>query len=698
MILALLAGALIFSIHNLALAKSEVARHLGSEVLAQGVVSSDPSKTKARVFGSRASTPKTTFLMRLETISSQDTAWKSLRVPVRVLISQEVNLFPGMRIEITARVVKSKERKVAALLIGKSESLKVLKEPKSLASLEVVRSALREKANEIGGDSGSLIPGMVIGDTTLQTPEFSKQMLDAGLSHLTAVSGANFAIVSAFLFALIGVAIPNRKVQVITTIFALAIFVLLVRPTPSVLRAAVMTLVFLIAKISGQRNVAVNSLAIAISLLLLINPFQAFEAGFILSVLATSGLIFLAPSIAERIKGPKIVGEMVSIPTAATLFCSPYLMLLSGGLNLSAIPLNIAVAPAVPFVTVFAFLATILVLPIPILADFLLFFANFGASWIVYVSTWSNRAPSFVTSPLLILLFGAAFIGNRYFDFATKVKVLIPITLLLVLFISNQRLAFPGEDWKVGQCDVGQGDALLVNLGIGSAILFDAGPDPRALDRCLDLFRISKLPLIFISHAHADHYQGLIDLKGREIGEIWSNSATNTFGDKPIEIKEVRKGLSAELGEVSLEILWPETGKESFDSIQGDGSGENNRSVVALVTVSGKKLLVTGDIEPGAQGRLLEQLPDLDLIKVPHHGSKFQDLRLFESAEVFLISVGANSYGHPNEGLISHLEQLGQVFRTDKDGAIALAWQGGRSNEILSARLLGKEWWRISWH
>ena len=190
MILALLAGALIFSIHNLALAKSEVARHLGGEVLAQGVVSSDPSKTKARVFGSRASTPKTTFLMRLETISSQDTAWKSLRVPVRVLISQEVNLFPGMRIEVTARVVKSKERKVAALLIGKSESLKVLKEPKSLASLEVVRSALREKANEIGGDSGSLIPGMVIGDTTLQTPEFSKQMLDAGLSHLTAVSSA----------------------------------------------------------------------------------------------------------------------------------------------------------------------------------------------------------------------------------------------------------------------------------------------------------------------------------------------------------------------------------------------------------------------------------------------------------------------------------------------------------------------------
>jgi len=459
-----------------------------------------------------------------------------------------------------------------------------------------------------------------------------------------------------------------------------------------------MALVFLIAKISGRKNVATNALAIAIAFLLLINPFQAFEAGFILSVLATSGLIFLAPSIAERIKGPKFVGEMISIPTAATLFCSPYLMFLSGELNLSAIPLNIAVAPAVPFVTILAFLATILAIPTSLLADFLLFFANFGTSWIVYVSTWSDKVPSLVTSPSVILLIGLAVILYQKLDSRLTFKFFIPFTLLLILLVSSQRLVFPGKDWKVGQCDVGQGDALLVNLGGGSAILFDAGPDTRSLDRCLDLFRISKLPLIFISHAHADHYQGLIDLKGREIGEIWSNSATNTFGDKPIEIKEVRKGLSAELGEVSLEILWPETGKENFDSIQGDGSGENNRSVVALVTVSGKKLLVTGDIEPGAQGRLLEQLPDLDLIKVPHHGSKFQDLRLFESAEVFLISVGANSYGHPNEGLISHLEQLGQVFRTDKDGAIALAWQGGRSNEILSARLLGKEWWRISWH
>lgn len=636
--------------------------------------------------------------MRLESVNSSIGSKKSLRIPVRVLINQDTSLIPGERVEFSARVIKSNERKVAALLIGTTGTLRSLDRPRTLAALEVLRSALRNKAEEIGGDSGSLIPGMVIGDTTLQRPEFSKQMLAAGLSHLTAVSGANFAIVSAFLFALIGLIFPNRKIQVITTVLVLAIFVLLVRPTPSVLRAAVMALVFLVAKLSGKRNAAISALAIAISLLLLINPFQAFEAGFILSVLATSGLIFLAPSIADRVKGPKVIGEMLSIPIAATLFCAPYLMLLSGGINLSSIPLNIAVAPAVPFVTILAFLATIFVLPIPALAEYLLFLANIGSSWIVYVSSWSDRAPSVATNPFTLLLIAAAILCYRRIAFSGKFKVLIPLAVMMLLISASQRFSFPGRDWQIGQCDVGQGDALLVNLGKGSAILFDAGPDARALDRCLDLFRISKLPLVLISHAHADHYLGLIDLQKREIGEIWSNRQVIANANFPVEVKEVRSGLKAEVGDISIEIIWPETGQESFQVIQGDGSAENNRSVVAIVEFSGKKLLVTGDIEPGAQEILLKDLPNVDVIKVPHHGSKFQDIRLFSSAELFLVSVGENSYGHPNEGLISHLEKLGRVFRTDQDGAISLAWQERHGDEIVSARLLGKEWWRISWH
>lgn len=115
----------------------------------------------------------------------------------------------------------------------------------------------------------------------------------------------------------------------------------------------------------------------------------------------------------------------------------------------------------------------------------------------------------------------------------------------------------------------------------------------------------------------------------------------------------MRSGESFKIGDATIEILWPETGLESFASITGDGSAENNRSVVAIVEIEQVRILITGDIEPGAQQQLLGELNGIDVIKVPHHGSKHQEPRIFEGASIFFVSVGRNSYGHPDNGLIS---------------------------------------------
>jgi len=691
-LIASMTGASALLIHMTALESSELSKFVQTSVRIEGVVSSDPSKTRPRVIGSRLTESRTTFLMRAETLTTDDLQFR-VRLPIRVIVEAKELLIPGQRIQLSGRLIDSKERKVAALLIAQEGSLRSISTPKSLKALEEVRVALREATSRVGGDSAALIPGMVIGDTSLQSSALSKQMLEAGLSHLTAVSGANFAIVSAFLFAIIGFFIPNRKIQSSITIFALVIFVFLVRPTPSVLRAGVMAAVLLRAKSSGRRNAGVNSLAVAISLLLLINPFQAFEAGFILSVLATSGLIFFAPKIAARVPGPKAVGELISIPTAATLFCAPYLMVISGGLNLGTVLLNILVAPVVPFVTIFGFIATLLILPVAPIARFLLEIANIGTSWIVYIASWSGSMPALVTSAPVILLGGALLVLHRFLG-----RKAVILSLLALLAIgSSQRFIFPGSNWRVGQCDVGQGDALLINLGGGSAILLDAGPDPRLLDRCLDQFQVKRLPLVVISHIHADHYQGFTGIGGREVGEVWMNREVDLFDSLPEQI--VRSGQSFKIGDTRLEIIWPETGAESFDSISGDGSTENNRSVVAIVDVEQVRILITGDIEPRAQRELLRELDGIDVIKVPHHGSKHQEPKFFEGASVFLVSVGRNSYGHPDNGLISSLESKGSVFRSDLDGAVALSWHlDDSARPIFSARRLGKEWWRISWH
>ena len=691
-LLAALTGASALLIHLATLESAELNKFEDLQVSIEGVVSSDPSKTQPRVIGSRLTESRTTFLMRAETLTTNEFQ-NRIRLPIRVIIETEELLIPGQRIQLSGRLIDSKERKVASLFIAEEDSLRYISTPKSLKALEEVRIALRAETSKISGDSAALIPGMVIGDTSLQNSALTKRMLEAGLSHLTAVSGANFAIVSAFLFALIGFFIPNRRIQSSITIFALVIFVLLVRPTPSVLRAGVMAAVFLIAKLSGRRNAGVNSLAVAITLLLLINPFQAFEAGFILSVLATSGLIFFAPRVAARVPGPKVLGELISIPTAATLFCAPYLMAISGGLNLGTVFLNILVVPVVPFVTIFGFVGTLLVLPITSLARILLDIANLGTRWIVYIASWSDSMPSLVTSAPTILLLGALLTLSRFLG-----KKVALISLLMVLTVSSsQRLVFPGSDWKVGQCDVGQGDALLINLGGGSAILFDAGPDPRLLDRCLDQFQVERLPLVLISHIHADHYQGITGIGRREVGQVLMNREVDLFESRPEQV--ARSGQKFKVGDARIEIIWPETGAESFDSITGDGSAENNLSVVAIVEIEQVRILVTGDIEPGAQRELLGELKEIDVIKVPHHGSKHQEPKIFEGASIFFVSVGRNSYGHPDNGLISSLESKGSVFRSDLDGAIALSWKlDSFARPIFSTRRLGKEWWRISWH
>lgn len=695
-LIAAMTGASALLIHLAALDEGQLSKFDYSPVSIEGVVSSDPNKTRQRVIGSRLTEPRTTFLMRAEIIIADGSQYR-IRLPIRVIAEAEELLIPGQRIQLSGMLIDSKERKVAALLIAQEGSLRSIGTPKSLKALEQVRIALREATLKVGGDSAALIPGMVIGDTSLQSSALSKRMLEAGLSHLTAVSGANFAIVSAFLFALIGFFIPNRKIQSAITILALVIFVLLVRPTPSVLRAGVMAAVFLIAKLSGRRNAGANSLAVAIALLLLINPLQAFEAGFILSVLATSGLIFFAPKVAARVPGPKAVGELISIPTAATLFCAPYLMVISGGLNLGTVLLNILVAPVVPFVTIFGFVATLLVLPVAPLARLLLEIANLGTSWIIYISSWSESMPALVTSAPVLLLLGTLLTLHKFLG--RKAAIL---SLLLVLTVSSsQRFIFPGSDWKVGQCDVGQGDALLINLGGGSSILFDAGPDPRLLDRCLDQFQVKRLPLVVISHIHADHYQGLTGIGRREVGQVWMNREVDLFEVIPdvAPVQIVRSGQTFKIGAATIEIIWPGTGFESFASITGDGSTENNRSVVAIVEIEQVRILITGDIEPGAQQQLLGELNGIDVIKVPHHGSKHQESRIFEGASIFFVSVGRNSYGHPDNGLISSLESKGSVFRSDLDGAIALSWQiDGSGRPIFSTRRLGKEWWRISWH
>lgn len=310
--------------------------------------------------------------------------------------------------------------------------------------------------------------------------------------------------------------------------------------------------------------------------------------------------------------------------------------------------------------------------------------------------------------------------GRKAAGAALLILLLICIAAAL-LFIRSQTVAWPPPDWIFAACDVGQGDALALAVGPAEAVVVDTGPDPAKADHCLTLLGVRKVPLLVLTHFHADHIDGVPGvLKGRAVAEI----ETTNDRDPPKGASEVAAWASAasvptsvaaagehrRFGPVSWDVLWPDPAAESpttpptlptpSDPVHKsrrrgrhqprasprgggeEGSGPNNSSVVLQVTVATRdgpvRLLLTGDIEPPSQAAILAAHPDLaaDVLKVPHHGSAHQDPDLFAAVHprVAVISVGkGNTYGHPAPRTVALASGAGaRVFRTDDDGQVVV--------------------------
>ncbi len=691
-----------------------------SEVLVTGIVKSDPTRTKSRVFGSRLSLSQETFLLRVQQIKLDQTSY-FLRIPIRIISEKPLHLLPGQKITIEGRLTLTRERKVSALLLTKGFSI-ALSDPSILGRVTgEIRSGLREVSAEKNSDAGSLIPGIVLGDRSLQSPSFILAMRRVGFSHLTAVSGANFSIVSAFLLWLTQWIFRKRRSRIIFTALVLFGFVFLVRPSPSVLRAGVMAAVVLFARSEGEKSHSVPALGLAISLLLLLDPFQGVDPGFVLSVLATSGIIFLAPSITKKLTRwlPEPIAQMVAISTSATLMCTPVIVGLSGQISLVTIPANVVVAPLIAPLTILGFIAALISPFSGLLSHFIINLA-YPFSWcITTLAQWAGQFPVIGLTRGWIGA-GASLLATTLgcWIFIRWKKARKKILIVVVIFFTVQYLPvaqWPGSGWGALQCDVGQGDALLIATAPRHAILLDVGPDLHLIDRCLSAAGITTIDLLVLSHFHADHVEGLSGvMKGRIISQLWISPNAQPIMESE-RVKElllnvpttiVSKAMVARLSnQMTIRVLWPMQTIRTFESLPGDGSAVNNSSITLLIEIGTVKIFVGGDIEPPAQADILRsnQIPRVDILKVSHHGSAYQDQGLMKalSPKVAVISVGAgNSYGHPSLETIASLENLGAVVkRTDRDGALLLSWRldtvtGQARIDIRSAP---KGWWRVRW-
>lgn len=589
---------------------------------------------------------------------------------------------------------------VAVHLFGRGPPEPVGEPPWWLAWAAELRERFSRAASGLPGDGGKLLPGLAIGDTSAVSDDLDAAMKASSLSHLTAVSGANCVIVVASVM-LVGSAMGlRRRARIAASLAALVGFVVLVTPEPSVLRAAVMATIVMIALAAGRPSSGLPALLVAVILLLVTDPWLSRSYGFTLSVLATAGLLVLSGPLARALGRwmPRALAVALAVPIAAQLACQPVLVLLSPTLPLYGVPANLLAAPAAPVATIAGLLACLLLPVIPGIADAVLGVAWVPSAWIAAVAGATATFPGSrlpwwggVGGALLIAVVTALALALMLRSGRIEGVRSTAAGLVLLLFVGaytgsligagvGRALSFPA-DWQIAACDIGQGDAVVVRDGEAVALI-DVGPDPALLGECLRVLGVDEIDLLVLTHYDLDHVGGLDAVLG--IVDVALVGVSQNPDDEGVkrrlsaqgaEIRPAAAGDRGLLGGLAWRVLWPLPAPNGPGEMQSGNAG----SVTIEFTGRGIRSVFLGDLGEESQ-RLLQSASRpaaVDVVKVAHHGSGDQSPGLYArlGAAVGLITVGAdNGYGHPTARLLDLLRSAGTTpFRTDRQGMLVVA-------------------------
>lgn len=686
----------------------------GATATIHGTINSDAQRRTSR--GQASWQAATTIELRVNTSKVQARGQVvNLGVPIVIRIPGSAGTPPpGTWIKATGQLSAPWQSDTAAQLkVTGADRIEIVGNAGPVDEVATsMRAGLRLSVADSGRNAAALVTGLAIGDESLQSDELDTAMRQSGLSHLTAVSGGNVAIVLVVVLGiarLIRLRLPGR---IVFALIGLSYFVILVRPQPSVLRAAVMGAVVLVGMLAGGWRGGPAVLSTAVLVLIVIAPGLAVSWGFALSVAATAGLILLSPLIAKWLarqrwstRWPPALREAIAITTSAQLATLPLLIAMGASVGWVALPANLLAMPAVVPVTVLGLLAAFISLISSPLAGLLGHLAAWPAGWIAQVALTFSSLPA-ATLPwpggwtgVLLLAPGALiFLLLRRFSkhrwpggppkqvVVTAISVAVCVICLLT-FAPPDRQGWPPPGWLMVACDIGQGDALVLRATASAYVVVDVGPDPVPINRCLRDLGVVNISAIVLTHYHADHVSGLPGvLTGRSVGAVftsivhepqdsvklvdgWLGAAGLTA--QPVQVGEVRK-----VGDLTWRVLWPAR------VIQA-GSVPNNASVVLHVEIAGVQILLPGDIEPEAQNAIMAANPNLavDVVKVPHHGSRYQHPRFtsWTHGRLAVISVGRdNTYGHPAPETLAAWGQVGALIgRTDTQGDLAVVAGGG---------------------
>ena len=458
----------------------------GAAVTAVGTVASDPHV----VSGGPQSFAGDQVVWRL-TVHQVTGRGRTLDLvaPVLVLGDADDTRVPlGATVRLHGRLLSADDRDLAALLRPSGDA-EVLEPPGPWwRAAGAVRQALRDSVAHRPADQRALVPALVDGDDAEVDPSLQDAFRATGLTHLLAVSGTNLTLVVGFLLAMARwCRVRGRWLHVVAAAGIVG-FVLIARTEPSVLRAAVMGTIGLVALGTDGRHRALRGLGTAVVVLVLLDPSLAVSAGFALSVLATGGILLLAPPWRDALARwlPRWLAEAIAVPAAAQLACTPLVAAISGQVSLVAVVANLMVAPVVGPATVLGLAGGVLTLawaPVGRLCGTL---ACWCVAWLVAVAEHGAALPTAAVgwgtgvaalAQLTVLTVLVAVLGPRLLR-RPVTGIGAALLLVVAVLVRPPTFGWPPDGWVLVACDVGQGDALVLNAGAGRAVVVDTGPEP----------------------------------------------------------------------------------------------------------------------------------------------------------------------------------------------------------------------------
>lgn len=527
--------------------------------------------------------------------------------------------------------------------------------------LYTIKNILYQKIDKL--KSSNYIKTLLFCDNTL-SKEIKESYRINGISHLFSVSGMHINFFVSIIYLYLNKITYNKRIKYLITNIFIIIYLILF-PSSSLLRSAVMSILYSINYLLKLKIKKIDILLLTLGVSLLINPFIIYDLGYIYSYTITFFLVLSSSTLKNKNKINKIIyisllSFLVSIPI--TIYNSYEINIISILLNIILIPIiSIIILPLTILTYIFPILDSILYLFTNTLETISLFISKIKITKIIFPK------PSLLIVVLYYIIFLLSYQNKKYFY--------LNIILLIIIYISP----YLNSNFEVVMFEVGEADCHLIKYPYNkNTILIDTGKNEYKIKNevipYLKSIGIKKIDYLIITHGDEDHIGGSITLINNfQVKNVILNKGTFTDLEK-----ELIKNLNKKKIPYQININKINLSNHTIYLLNNTKyNNENDNSIITYFTYQKYKFLYMGDASITTEDNLLENynLNNISILKVGHHGSNTSSSKDFISQinpSISLISVGENNiYHHPNKEVINNLSKS-RIYRTDINNMVKL--------------------------